>query len=208
MATPRKRRHQRTKQAILDAAREIINEEGPGALSMRTLADRIDYSPAGLYEYYGSKEEIFIAVAREGHERLRAYMRRADSSLPVQDYLLEIGLAYIRFARENPDYFLLMFNTTPAAATDFSPEAMQKEDSSYLILLQAVQRGIDEGVFSTSPSFGLQEMAYTAWATVHGIAMLQATALRHYPHSLEEADRQALHNFTRGLLTAPDQRLQ
>ena len=63
MTAPRTKRHLRTKQAILDAARQIIAEEGPAALSMRALADRIDYSAAGLYEYFGSKEEIIAAVS-------------------------------------------------------------------------------------------------------------------------------------------------
>ncbi|NJN55580.1 MAG: helix-turn-helix transcriptional regulator, partial [Anaerolineae bacterium] len=55
--TPRERRHLRTKDAILDAARLIIKEQGADALSIRAIAEQIDYSPAGLYEYFGSKEE-------------------------------------------------------------------------------------------------------------------------------------------------------
>jgi AcrR family transcriptional regulator len=51
--TPRQRRHLRTKDAILDAARQIIAEEGADNLSMRGIAERIDYSAAGLYEYFG-----------------------------------------------------------------------------------------------------------------------------------------------------------
>ena len=50
METKRTKRHLRTKQSILDAARAIIAEEGPAALSMRALADRIDYSAAGLHD--------------------------------------------------------------------------------------------------------------------------------------------------------------
>ena len=113
MMQPRERRFQRTKQAILDAALEIIREEGPGALNMRALAERSDYSAAGLYEYFGGKDEIIAEVCQQGHERLASHMRRADASLPVVDYLYEIGIGYIRFALENPDYFLLMFTVVP-----------------------------------------------------------------------------------------------
>ena len=56
--TPRQRRHLRTKDAILDAARQIIATEGAEKLSMRAIAKRIDYSPAGLYEYFGSKDVL------------------------------------------------------------------------------------------------------------------------------------------------------
>ena len=83
----RDRRFRRNKQAILDAALEIIREAGPAALSMRALGERSDYSAAGLYEYFGGKDEIIAAVCEQGNERLTAHMRRADPSLPVADYL-------------------------------------------------------------------------------------------------------------------------
>jgi hypothetical protein len=72
-------------------------------------------------------------------------------------------------------------------------------DSSFHILLGAIRRGIEEGVFRTRPGFSLMEMAYAAWATVHGIAMLRVASLRGYPMDFEAADREALSNFARGL---------
>lgn len=203
MMQPRERRFQRTRQAILDAALEIIREDGPGALNMRALAARSDYSAAGLYEYFGGKDEIIAEVCQQGHERLASHMRRADASLPIVDYLYEIGIGYIRFALENPDHFLLMFTAIPPGPTgDFSPEKLLEGDSSFHILLDAIRRGIKEGVFITRPGFELMEMAYTAWATVHGIAMLRLTSLRGYPMDFEAADREALRNFARGLQSA------
>lgn len=200
MTQPRERRFQRTKQAILDAALAIIREEGPAALSMRALADRIDYSAAGLYEYFGSKDAIIAEVCEQGQARLARHMEQADANLPVVDYLFEIGAAYIRFALENPDHFLLMFTAAPAnSGGDFSPQKLLEGDSSFHILLGAIRRGIEEGVFPVRPGFGLMEMAYAAWATVHGIAMLRVTSLHDYPLDFEAADREALRNFARGL---------
>jgi hypothetical protein len=130
-------------------------------------------------------------------------MRRADASLPVVDYLYEIGIGYINFALENPDHFLLMFTVVPPGPVgDFSPEKLLEGDSSFHILLGAIRRGIAEGVFPARPGFGLMETAYTAWATVHGIAMLRVVSLRGYPMDFEVADREALRNFARGLQSA------
>ncbi len=204
METKRTRRHLRTRQAILDAARVIIAEEGPAALSMRALADRIDYSAAGLYEYFGSKEEIIAAVCAEGQQRLYAAMHAVDPGLPPAEHLHAIGLAYIRFALEHPDYFLLMFTTAPPPNQADAPsaavhDALHGEGSAYGLLVQTIQRGIDAGAFLVRPGFGLDEMAYAAWTLVHGIAMLRTTALRHYPLDLAAADEQVLHNFKRGL---------
>ena len=207
MTTTRTKRHLRTKRAILDAARAIIAEDGPAALSMRALADRIDYSAAGLYEYFGSKEEIIAAVCDEGQRYLYDAMSKADPSLPPVDYLYQIGLAYIRFALEHPDYFLLMFTVAPPPNMAEAPEeavkeAMCAEGSAYGILVRAIQRGIDEGAFRVRPGFDLDEMAYTAWTLVHGAAMLRTTALRYYPADLDASDHQVLLNFMRGLQAA------
>ena len=207
MSTPRTKRRLRTKQAILDAARAIIVEDGLPALSMRTLADRIDYSPAGLYEYFGGKEEIVAAVCDEGQHYLFEAMDQVDKSLAPADYLHGIGIAYIGFALEHPDYFLVMFTAAPppdmAGATAEQVHAMMTSPgSAYGILITAIQRGIDAGVFHVLPGFGRDEMAYTAWSLVHGVAMLRTTALRHFPSDLAASDRQALLNFVRGLTTA------
>ncbi len=208
MSTPRTKRRLRTQQAILDAARTIIVEDGLAALSMRTLADRIDYSPAGLYEYFSSKEEIVGAVCDEGQGFLFEAMDQVDKTLPPTDYLNGIGIAYIGFALERPDYFLVMFTAAPpppemAGASAEEVHAMlTSQGSAYGILIDAIQRGIDADIFRVRPGFGRDEMAYAAWTLVHGIAMLRTTALRHFPVDLASSDRQVLRNFVRGL-TAP-----
>jgi AcrR family transcriptional regulator len=195
-STPRERRQQRTRQAILDAARQIVAREGAAALSMRELAQRIDYSPAALYEYFGSKDEILEAVTVEGHARLMAAMEQVKESLPSGEYLLGLGLAYIRFAMRNPDYYLLMFTSCPSGAT---MERMMQEGSSFPLLVSAIRRGLEDGTFLARPGFGLMEMAYAAWATVHGVSMLRLTYLQEIPLEFDIADREILVNFGRGL---------
>jgi AcrR family transcriptional regulator len=195
-SAPRQRRHKKTRLAILDAARRIIAQQGIQGLSMREIASQIDYSPAGLYEYFDSKEEIIQTLSAEGHQRLSAYIRQVDENLPPVDYLAAIGLAYIDFALNNPEHYLLMFTNVPSKT---QLEDMLSQDSSFLILLQAIQRGIDAGVFRTRPGFGLHEMAYAAWSLVHGIAMLRITYLEEFKLDFAVADREAVWAFNRGL---------
>ena len=190
-------RRQRTHQAILDAARQIIARKGIDGLSMRAIAKQIDYSPAGLYEYFGSKEEIVSAVCEQGHARLTQTMRRVDLGLPVDDYLQAIGVAYIEFAQRNPDHFMLMFNN-PSTGTPLGLDKdqvlskMSSEDSSFGVLLQAIQRGIDEGIFQTRPGYGTLEMAHTAWSMVHGMAMLRIGHLRNFPMDFAQVEHEGL----------------
>lgn len=194
--SPRKRRHLRTRDAILDAARDIITKQGPDKLSMRALAREIDYSPAGLYEYFGSKEEIVEAVCWQGHERLTAEARRVDTSLPPDDYLVAFGMTYIQFALDNPDFYQLMFTKVDGDKNDGRTTS---EQSSYLILMDCLQRGIEEGVFVPRPSFDAAAMAYAAWTAVHGIAMLRIAHLSNSETDMRALDEAVLRNLVRGL---------
>ncbi|MGL4651777.1 MAG: TetR/AcrR family transcriptional regulator [Caldilineaceae bacterium] len=186
----RERRHQRTRDAILTAARRIIHEKGPDGLSMREIARRIEYSPAGLYEYFGSKEEIIAEVCTEGFHRLTQQLRLTDPALPPLEFLVQQGINYINFARANPDFFLLMFTTAPLQApegesagpnpTATLEEALKMSDA-FAALQSGVQRAVAEGALPASPERPVFALAVTLWQTVHGVAMLAITMGRGYP---------------------------
>lgn len=189
--TPRERRAQRTRDAILEAARGIISRKGVEALSIRSIADAIDYSPAGLYEYFGSKEEIILAVVEQGFARFTRALEAVDPKLPAREYVRAVGLAYIDFAVDHPEFFVLMFTTAPLA--DLFDEVKQppqdqahaaeslKAEPSFAVLYHAIERCVTEGLFPVRPGYGVFEMALTAWSHVHGVAMLRVTNFRHIP---------------------------
>lgn len=194
--TPRERRQARTRQAILDAARRIVSRQGADALSMRAIADEIDYSPAGLYEYFPGKEAIVGELCGMGHVRLSASMGAVDESLPFEAYLYGIGEAYIEFARRNPDLYLLMFTTISEATV----EGLYENGSSFLILVEAIERGLTEGIIPEREGFGRDVMAYNAWALVHGLAMLAITYGEAVNMPFEAVEDQALRSMLRGFV--------
>src|SRR5690349_18787753 len=139
----REQRHADMKAAILLAAREAILEHGPERFSLRDVARRSGYSPAGLYEYFSGKDELVAAVAGESLAQLHAALTRASRDTTPPGRLIALGLAYVRFARENPQHFLLVFARLPSQRSSLavSPSA----DSPYRVVLQAVQDGIETG---------------------------------------------------------------
>lgn len=109
-----KERHEREREtvarAILDAARDLFVAEGYRNVSIRKIADRIEYSPAAIYSYFPSKDDIFYALAEEGFRLLfSASQEKVD---PGPDGLGRLRRGFWRlyqFSREHPEYFALMF---------------------------------------------------------------------------------------------------
>ena len=169
----RERRQARTREAIVQAAGEIIETQGADALNMRDVAERIDYSASNLYEYFSSKDELLAAVIREALTRLTMHVHRISMDLSARERLESYGHAYLEFARTHPQLYLLIFG---GKAAHEEPTGLEKTSSAYDLLRQLVGDCIAAGIFVPRPDFGLQEMTFGSWSLVHGIAMLRLTS--------------------------------
>src|ERR1043166_4024415 len=109
-----KERQERDREAvrrsILDAARELFVSEGFQNVSLRKIAERIEYSPAAIYGYFAGKDDIFFALAEEGFRLLCNGGRTEawDALTPYQQVRRRFERLY-EFSREQPQYFALMF---------------------------------------------------------------------------------------------------
>jgi len=185
--TARNRRHARTKQAILDAAQRIIAERGTEGLSMREIAQRIEYSPSGLYEYFRGKDEIIQGLCDEGFVRLseRIRYRIATEHAPVQR-LIASGVAYLEFANQHREQYMLMFNAVHAIHISLEEIG---HNSSYALLKQVVQECIDAQEFKVREHYGQEEISYQLWALLHGIAMLRLTLFNNESEDFDMLNR-------------------
>jgi AcrR family transcriptional regulator len=112
-----KERQEREREAvarsILDAARDLFVAEGYQNVSIRKIADRIEYSPAAIYSYFPSKDDIFFALAEEGFHLLFASERPCeDGGTDAADPIAGVRAAFwhfYQFSRKHPEYFALMF---------------------------------------------------------------------------------------------------
>jgi AcrR family transcriptional regulator len=192
--TPRERRYQKTRQAILQAALDIIAEKGVEGLALREVAQRIDYSPAGLYEYFKSKDELITAVCLEGFERLADYLNQVPADLPPAERLTQLGLAYLNFARQNRAHFLFIFTTI--SPSQIAPDQLSAE-APFRNLWQTVQALIDTGQMDLPPGYGAHELAYVLWSLVHGMAMLELTPYRSANFDLAAVQSWVIEKFWR-----------
>lgn len=112
----------RTRQAILTAARELFVTEGYRNVSMRKIAERIEYSAAAIYGYFPSKDDIFFALAEEGFRSLGDHILSAAQHVSDPLERLRRGLwAFYDFSKTHPEYFALMFidRSVPSLSQDF-----------------------------------------------------------------------------------------
>jgi len=97
--------------AILDAARDLFVAEGYENVSIRKIADRIEYSPAAIYSYFPSKDDIFFALAEQGFHLLFESGDLTDDD-PGPDGLDAVRRPFLHlyeFSSLHPEYFALMF---------------------------------------------------------------------------------------------------
>src|SRR5947207_14575874 len=96
------------RRAILDAARDLFTTEGYRNVSIRKIAERIEYSPAAIYSYFPSKDDIFFALAEEGF-RLLGDPAGVSTALEPLPRIRAIFWQLYEFTRDHPQDFELMF---------------------------------------------------------------------------------------------------
>ena len=113
----------RIRQAILDAARELFIAEGYQNVSMRKIADRIEYSPAAIYSYFPAKDDIFFALAEEGFRILADQAQSGAQGLTDPLDRLRRGLwGFYLFSKSHPEYFELMFLDRSVPSGEVKPD--------------------------------------------------------------------------------------
>jgi len=122
MGTKERQVRERTKvrQAILDAARDLFVKQGFEHVSIRKIAERIEYSPAAIYSYFPSKDDIFFALAEEGFRLLCGDFLAEPTVLPAGVEPLKkirhIVWHFYDFSVQYPEHFALMFTGPHRAA--------------------------------------------------------------------------------------------
>lgn len=170
----RAREKSETRDKILDAARELFVTEGYEGVSMRRVAEKIEYSPTAIYVHFSDKQQLFHELCQQDYARLaEVFQSSAMSSDPIER-LKQIGNTYTEFGVRYPNHYKFMFMTPhpPQQPDEEDREIMgNPEVDAYAFLKWAVQQAIDAGRFREE----LQDaelISQTLWASVHGVIAL------------------------------------
>lgn len=165
------------RERVLDVALELLEQEGPDAITLRAVAGAVGVSHMAPYRHFKDKEALLAALAERGFKALGQAMqdaadRRAKQSAPsaVQsDALLGYGLAYLDFARARPQLYRLMFG--PALANKPQHEGLQAVGQNTFDDLSRAVRTVLQAQGNQDEE-EVRALAIATWSIVHGLAML------------------------------------
>ena len=142
------------RRAILDAARELFVSEGFQNVSIRKIAERIEYSPAAIYGYFPSKDDIFFALAEEGFRLLGDPATISTDPLhhaaPPIERVRAIFKRMYAFSREHGEYFALMFvdRSVPRIGREYERFAFAREMKRHIVA--EIQAAVDDATLPTT----------------------------------------------------------
>lgn len=178
-AEPRPYHHGDLRRALVDAARRLLETEGPSALSLRAVAREAGVSPAAPYHHFKDKAELLDAVAQEGWQILGALMAEAKAHAEGMQQLTVLGVAYVCFARDNPALYRVMYD----AARDKEELPLNVQDnkgSAYCMVRDTmVEQGADP-----QQKMHLELASAAAWCGAHGLA--EMAGFKQFDHLKEE----------------------
>ncbi len=182
-----------TRTSILEAAYKIVKEEGWQALSMRKIADEIEYTAPIIYEYFSNKEAILAELNKKGYLYLAKEMEEARNKHERPAEQLEaMWMAYWNFAFKKKELYQLMFGVSMnCCAAQKTPEA----EAPARLITDVIRQLLGEDSQSENE---VCRRYYTLWSVVHGLISINLVN----QGTSDEMNKQVLKDAIGGIIRA------
>jgi AcrR family transcriptional regulator len=199
--TERGYHHGNLKEALLQAALDLIAEKGAAGFTFADAARMAGVSPAAPYRHFRDRDELLSSIAQRGFEQFEAALSQAwDDGRPDTVTAFErVGKAYLAFARSEPSFYSAMFES--ALPIDANPALLAASERAFAVIRAAAERLAALAPPGTPRPPALM-MALHIWSMSHGVASLFARgdkARRKLPMSAEELLEAEVLIYLRGL---------
>src|SRR5438128_9446581 len=193
MGKKRPYHHGNLRQALIDAALELIEERGVSALTLREVARQVGVTHAAPQRHFADRAALVAAVAEQGFRGLAAHVAavRGSARTPAQR-LRALGVAYIEYAIAHPAHLRVMFSPEVADKTRYQ-ELQRAADAVHDMLHGGIEKAQREGLVRRGDPNAL---AFAAWSMVHGCAtlLIDGQARRTPVRTLIESAVRTLHD--------------
>jgi AcrR family transcriptional regulator len=165
----RLRQKEEVKANILSTAWQIVKEDGWESVSIRKIADAIEYSVPVIYDHFQNKEAILWEFAKEGFRMLSKKIQQAkDKSGDPEEQLKAIADAYWNFAFKNKEYYQLMFGLgMPGCEIE---KCFPERTGFRNLVMEPITAIISE---SKNPEANPCLKYYTFWSILHGLISIK-----------------------------------
>jgi len=182
-----------TRTNILDAALQIVKSEGWQALSMRKIADKIEYTAPIIYEYFANKDAILLELTRQGYLLLAKELKKAKRKYENPAEQLEaMWIEYWNFAFANKELYQVMFGVSTSCSCEKVNQLSESElpwELFSAVIAELMQiEDLDSDVVC--------RYYYTFWSVVHGLISINILGRS----SSDDINRQVLRNAITGII--------
>ncbi|WP_224246099.1 TetR/AcrR family transcriptional regulator [Hyalangium gracile] len=198
-AERKQRQKAQLREQILAAARDIVVREGFRGLSMRKLADAVEYAPATLYLHFQNRDEIAQELCAGGFQELWSFLEPAASVADPLERLRVAAERYVRFGVSHPETYSFIFLEDPKI-TSAVLRGTPKEggERSFHLLIGAFQELHTQG--RLAPGADPQRLAEVLWAGLHGVVSLELTCSDFLQTPAEVLSASMLQSLLTGML--------
>jgi len=188
------RQKEEVRASILRSARQLVTEEGWQALSIRKIAEAIEYSAPVIYDHFENKEAILFELTRQGFQKLNEDLAKAKKRSPQPEKQLEaIAYSYWEFAFENKAYYQVMYGLGMPSCETISQINELKTFSD--LILEPIKNLIASGNNKNAdPVLKL----HTFWSMLHGMISIN---MMNNNESKEELNQMVIQDFIIGFIS-------
>jgi AcrR family transcriptional regulator len=202
----RAREREETRTMILDAARELFVEHGVEAVTMRAIAQRIEYTPTAIYHHFRDKHALLVELCVVDFQQLGHVFQRLGRVTDPVDRLRHFGVSYVEFGLTSPNHYRFMFMTErPPLDEAEAHKRMRPEEDAYSLLRATAAEAIAAGRLRPEHD-DADAVAQMLWSAVHGVVALRITKKGESWIEWRDAARTAravVDTMTRGMLRDP-----
>ncbi|MDK9699865.1 MAG: TetR/AcrR family transcriptional regulator [bacterium] len=157
------------RQRILVAAMELFVDFGFQRVSIRNIAEKIEYSPSTIYLYFSDKNAILLELLNEGLDRLNEKILQHHQIADPVDRLIAYERCYLEFALENPQYYEIMFIQGLPIQRPEDGFATEKGERLYKVFEELLAECQAAGHLQNQ---NVRELTILLWSTLHGFCSL------------------------------------
>ncbi len=180
--------------SILEAAWQLVIQDGWQALSIRKIADAIEYSVPVIYDHFANKEAILLELTKQGFGKLNKELKEAKEGAADAGKQIEaMAYAYWRFAFENEAYYQVMYGLgIPSCET---VNQISELSTFSELILQPIRKMIAAGKNPEADPF---TKLHTFWSMLHGLVSINMMGGN---HGKKELNQRVLKDFIAGFIS-------